>query len=217
MSKNADNNGYDHLEAAYDDATHFYKIDQKPRMIKDVRTWIDLGFRDNLTGEIEVADSGVLAASTFIENNLDKLAGVFAFKSVSNVSVRTALALDVSETAAATPSNMRLKVEVIKTHDASIGVPSTDPNLDVVYTQNGVETPITFKGTDGDEAATLKALRDKLLLADGATDADGDDVHHSCLTMRIIMVGCSTTFPLSRMVHSLSLQMTTVAHLRRVM
>lgn len=192
MSKNADNNGYDHLEAAYDDATHFYKIDQKPRMIKDVRTWIDLGFRDNLTGEIEVADSGVLAASTFIEegngsdyytydfavykNNLDKLAGVFAFKSVSNVSVRTALALDVSETAAATPSNMRLKVEVIKTHDASIGVPSTDPNLDVVYTQNGVETPITFKGTDGDEAATLKALRDKLLLADGATDADGDDV-----------------------------------------
>jgi len=192
MSKNADNNGYDHLEASYDDKTHFYSIDEYPNMIKDVRTWIDLGFKNNLDDKLAVADSGVLAESTFIEesdgsdyyicdyvvykNKLDKLAAVFAFKTTSNVGVRTALALDVSETAAATPSNMQLKVEVIKTHDASIGVPSTDPNLDVVYTQNGVETPITFKGTDGDEAATLKDLRDKLLLADGATDGDGDGV-----------------------------------------
>lgn len=96
LTKYDDNNGYDHLEASYDEDTKFYRIDQNVPMRADERTLIGMGFRSDIDGDIDPADSGVLTASVFSDgdsnatyyfydfavykNDMDRLASVFAFK-----------------------------------------------------------------------------------------------------------------------------------------
>lgn len=107
LSEYDDRNGYDHLEAAWDEDTDFYAIDQKPRMATDVRVQVTDGFRSDIDGDVSVKDSGMVEASSFVgeadgadyrvydfavyKNNMDKLSAVFGFKKVTN---GTALATD---------------------------------------------------------------------------------------------------------------------------
>lgn len=103
LSKYDDNNGYDHLEAFYDDDTKFYSIDQRVPMVENLDTLIGMGFSGDIDGDISVKDSGVMQESQFgtgnnaatywfydfavYKNDMDRLAAVFAFEDdVTNTS-----------------------------------------------------------------------------------------------------------------------------------
>ena len=90
LSKYDDNNGYDHMEAAWDEDTKFFDISQDVPMVAEERTLIGMGFRSDIDGDIKAADSGVLEESLFnsdalyhfydfavYKNDMDRLAAVF--------------------------------------------------------------------------------------------------------------------------------------------
>ena len=95
LSEYDDNNGYDHLEAYYDEDTDFYYIDQRVPLKKDVRAVVTDGFNGDIDGDISAKDSGALSESLFTngldnsvyyfcdyavyKNDMDRLAAVFTF------------------------------------------------------------------------------------------------------------------------------------------
>lgn len=179
LTKYDDNNGYDHLEASYDEDTKFYRIDQNVPMRADERTLIGMGFRSDIDGDITAADSGVLTASVFSDgdsnatyyfydfavykNDMDRLASVFAFKDDGVTNSGTAAdsevlaAGDVDKLYTATANGF---VTSDNTGVQAVGVgegytievakvSGTGEPVTITVKYNGVDTDIDFTSTTG--------------------------------------------------------------------